>query len=254
MRIDRYVTHAVVLLVSVILSGYSFSSLGYQISAKGRIDARASVGETIGDTSMGRDTTIIKPLSIPSSALPNRQPIFYTVKAGDTLAGLAKTLAVPFREITWSNPGLTIPLKAGVVLRLPPVPGFVVEVKKGDSLASVAAAYGIDQNVIVDFNHVRGTLTPGSMLVIPVDPQVGPNLPSGVPADPVKPGQLVCPIKGAPIIQKFGPTSFKLEPPYGGYLHFHTGVDILAGYGTPIDAAAGGTVMPRAGRILRHSR
>lgn len=242
MRIDRYVTHAMVLLVAVILSSYSLSSLGYQMSAKGRIDAAANVGETIGDTSMGRDTTIIKPLSIPNAALPNRAPIFYTVKAGDTLAGVAKTLGVPFREITWSNPGLTIPLKEGVVLRLPPVPGFVVEVKKGDSLASVAAAYGIDPGAIVDFNHVRGALTPGSMLVIPIDPQVGPNLPSGVPADPIKPEQLACPIKGAPIIQKFGPTSFAVEPPYDGYLHFHTGVDILAGYGTPIAAAAGGTV------------
>ena len=61
-------------------------------------------------------------------------------------------------------------------------------------------------------------------------------------ADPIKPEQLACPIKKAPIIQKFGPTSFKVEPPYAGYLHFHTGVDILATYGTPIDAAAGGTV------------
>jgi murein DD-endopeptidase MepM/ murein hydrolase activator NlpD len=80
------------------------------------------------------------------------------------------------------------------------------------------------------------------MLVIPVDPAIGPNLPSGPPADPIKPGQLVCPITGAPIIQKFGPTSFELEPSYDGYLHFHTGVDILAGYGTPIGAAAGGKV------------
>jgi murein DD-endopeptidase MepM/ murein hydrolase activator NlpD len=52
----------------------------------------------------------------------------------------------------------------------------------------------------------------------------------------------VCPIQGAPIIQKFGPTTFALEPSYGGYAHFHSGVDLLAGYGTPIFAAAGGTV------------
>src|SRR5256885_9275076 len=191
---------------------------------------------------MGRDTTIIQPVYIPTAPLSSRSPILYTVQAGDTLAGISKTLGIPFREITWSNPGLHVPLKVGEVLRLPPVPGFVVAVKKGDSLASVAAAYGLDAGTIVDFNRIRDPLTPGSMLVIPVDPAVGPNLSSGVPADPIRPGQLVCPIAGAPIIQKFGPTSFQLEPAYGGYLHFHTGVDILATYGTPIAAAAGGIV------------
>ena len=241
MRINRYMTHAVVLLIAAVLSGYSFSS--YLIPARGSIDARAAnVGASGRDMSMGRDATIIKPISIPTAALPSRGPIFYKVKAGDTLDGIAKTLGVPFREITWSNPRLRAPLKEGQVLRLPPVPGLVVTVKSGDSLESVAAAYGGDLVAIVDFNRVRDPLTPGSTLVIPVDPAVGPNLSSGVPADPLDPGQLACPIPGAPIIQKFGPTSFELEPAYNGFLHFHTGVDILAGYGTPIAAAAGGRV------------
>jgi murein DD-endopeptidase MepM/ murein hydrolase activator NlpD len=80
------------------------------------------------------------------------------------------------------------------------------------------------------------------VLVVPVDPTQGPNLKTGVPADPVNPGQFLCPIPGAQIIQRFGPTSFAIEPPFGGYLHFHTGVDLLAGYSTPIVAAAGGRV------------
>jgi murein DD-endopeptidase MepM/ murein hydrolase activator NlpD len=241
LRIDRYVTHAVVLLLAAVLSSYGLS--GYLKPADGSIDAQAAnAGVTAGDVSMGRDTTIIKPVSIPTAALPQRAPIFYTVKDGDTLDSIAKTLDVPFRQITWSNPRLRLPLKVGEVLRVSPVPGFVVAVTKGDSLASLATKYGLDPVTIVDFNRISGPLTPGSMLVVPIDPTVGPDLPSGVAADPIKPGQFVCPILGATIIQGFGPTAFGLEPSYGGYLHFHTGVDILAPYGAPIDAAAGGTV------------
>jgi LysM repeat protein len=231
------VTHAVVLLVAALLVGYSLS--GFLKPAQGSIEARAA---NVGDVSIGRGTTIVAPVSIPTSALPSRSPILYQVKAGDTLVGIAKYFGIPFREITWSNPRLRLPLEAGEILRLPPVPGFVVVVKHGDTLESVASAYGVDPVTIADFNRIRGSLAAGTMLVIPVDPAVGPNLSSGVAADPIKPGQLVCPIQGAPIIQKFGPTSFELEPAYDGYQHFHTGVDILAGYGTPITAAAGGTV------------
>jgi LysM repeat protein len=240
LRIHRYLTHAVVLLVAAVMASYSFSS--YLKPAQGSIDARANVGGAVGDVSLGRGTTIIKPVSIPISALPSRAPILYAVKAGDTLDGIAKTLDVPVREITWSNPGLRLPLEAGKVLRLPPVPGFLVTVKRGDSLESIAKADGIDPVTIVDFNRVTGSLTPGSTLVIPVNPEVGPNLSSGVPADPIKPEQFVCPILGSSIIQAFGPSSFALDASYDGYLHFHKGVDIVGAYGTPIDAAAGGKV------------
>jgi len=228
----------------MVISGYTTADLYAPTGSRtGAIDAQAAYGGQAGDLQLGRDSTIIQPVSIPVSPLPNRKAIRYMVKNGDTLDSIAGAFGIPLREITWSNPGLHLPLKAGDPLELPPVPGVVVVVKAGDSPASLALEYGVDPTTILGFNDIRGPqLTPGTKLVIPVDPQVGPNLSTGLPADPIDPGALMCPIQGAKIIQKFGPTSFALEPPYGGYAHFHTGVDLLAFYGTPITAAAGGKV------------
>lgn len=47
--------------------------------------------------------------------------------------------------------------------------------------------------------------------------------------------------------QEWGPTSFRLEPPYTYdgvyYPHFHTGIDLASGCGTPIRAVGSGTVV-----------
>jgi len=245
LRIYRYASHAAVLLVAAVMSGYSAVDMtGATALRAGAVNAQASNEEvSVGDVSLGRYSTIIKPVSLPTSALPNRKPIRYTVTEGDTLESIERAYGVTLREITWSNPGLRLPLKAGQTLELPPVPGVVIEVKPGDSADSLAAAYGVDSTTLLGFNDIRASqLKPGMILVVPVDLQVGPNLGNGAPADPMHAGQLFCPIQGAEIIQKFGPTSFTLEPPYAGYAHFHTGIDLLAQYGTPIDAAAGGRV------------
>jgi murein DD-endopeptidase MepM/ murein hydrolase activator NlpD len=244
LRIDRYMTHAVVLAIALAISSYTAIDRNFFPSFRaGAVTAAAADGGAIGDVSLGRDSVIIKPLSIPTSALVSHVPIAHIVAQGDTLESIGRQYNLPWRYIVWSNPGLRMPLAVGRPVKVPPVPGVVVVVRRGDTPAGLAAAYGVDVSTVLGFNGIRGAqLTPGSVLVIPVDPAQGPNLSTGVPADPVDPGQFICPIAGAQIIQQFGPTAFAIEPSFGGYLHFHTGVDLLAGYGTPIVAAAGGKV------------
>src|SRR5436853_4364416 len=137
------------------MSSYGATNLALA-SRPGPITAQAAgEGSQFGDVVLGRDSTIIKPISIPTAALPDRRPVRYTVRAGDTLESIALATGVTWREIVWSNPGLRLPLKAGQGLRLPPMPGVVVVVKSGDSPASLAAQYGVDVTTILGFNSIR---------------------------------------------------------------------------------------------------
>jgi LysM repeat protein len=244
LRIDRYMTHAVVLAIALAISSYTVMDRNvFPNFHPAAVTAAAADEGAVGDISLGRDSVIIKPVSIPTSPLVSHAPIVHMVVQGDTLESIGQQYNLPWRYIVWSNPGLRMPLVVGRSVTVAPVPGVVVVVRRGDTPAGLAAAYGVDVSTVLGFNGIRGLqLTPGSVLVIPVDTAQGPNLSTGVAADPVDPGQFLCPIAGAPIIQQFGPTSFAIEPPFGGYLHFHTGIDLLAGYGTPMVAAAGGKV------------
>jgi LysM repeat protein len=176
LRIHRYVTHAVVLAVAVAISGYA--SIGHQFPSSfttrlGAVNAEAVVvsdGGTVGDVSLGRYSTIIKPVSIPTSAPLSHSPFVYSVAAGEDLKAIAAKYHVTVSDIRWSNTNLisTDAVATGDQLLIPPVVGIVVKAKISDTVAALGAKYQVDPQVIIDFNRLRSPkLSAGTLLVIP---------------------------------------------------------------------------------------
>jgi murein DD-endopeptidase MepM/ murein hydrolase activator NlpD len=54
--------------------------------------------------------------------------------------------------------------------------------------------------------------------------------------------RFIWPEPQAQISQPFGPSTYWFEPPYGKYLHFHTGIDLVEPFGSPVYAADDGVV------------
>jgi LysM repeat protein len=165
-----------VLAVAIAISGYAtmdrhFPSL---LTARlGAVSADAQVmsdGGTVGDVSLGRYSTIIKPVSIPTSAPIDRSPKLYSVAPGETLTSIAAKYGLTVSQIRWSNTNLmaTDTVSTGDQLVIPPVPGIVVTTKASDTFESLGVKYSVDPQLIIDFNRLRsGQLTAGTQIVVP---------------------------------------------------------------------------------------
>jgi LysM repeat protein len=176
LRVHRYLTHAVVLAVAVAISSYATMDRHFPTSLTARlgaVNASADVvsdGGTIGDVSLGRYATIIKPVSIPTSAPINRDPVVYSVAAGETLTTIAAKYGVTVSQIRWSNTNLIASdaVATGQQVIIPPVPGIVVTTKASDTFESLGAKYQVDPQIIIDYNRLRTPqLAAGTTIVIP---------------------------------------------------------------------------------------
>ena len=164
----------------------------------------------------------------------------YTVHSGDTLASIAKMFGVSVNTIVWAN-DIDGPISVGQELVILPVSGIRYTVKKGDTLASIAKKYGADEEEIAQFNDIGEGLAVGSTLLIPH----GELAPAPKPAVAAKPKSGVT----QSLLGGGGPSiSGYFGWPVGGGvltqgLHGWNGIDIGASRGTPVYAAAGGTVI-----------
>jgi LysM repeat protein len=179
--INRYVTHAVVLVVALALSTYASvgrnlpSSLNLRLGATNQEAQVMGEGGHVGGVEMGRLSTIIKPVSIPTEAPVSHTPVTYEVKSGEKLSDLAARFKVSPEDIRWSNyaalKSSTRDVTAGQKLLIPPVEGLVLVAQKGDTPMSLGTTYHVPPEAIVDFNYLRTSdqdpVPAGMMLVVP---------------------------------------------------------------------------------------
>ena len=194
-----------------------------------------------GGLNVIQDNALVAPLN-PVGTLANEvslagQIFLYTVRTGDTLAGIAKSFDVSVNTILWAN-GIADrhALKVGDQLVILPVSGVKHEVKKGETVAAVARRYRASIDDVLQFNGLAPDepLAAGSILVVPQGELVG----------------------AAPITSTLRPRTSVALPLYEGYylrpiaagrrsrgLHGYNGVDLADTCGLPVFAAADGQVL-----------
>lgn len=208
-----------------------------------------------------------QPTAEPTVTVREPLPAFftYTIQPGDTMGGIAAGYGISEAYLLWNNPEVSADpdlLYVGGTLLVPGVDGIVYNVTLGDTLGGIAAYYDVTVDSIVSYspNNLSSpdSLIDGSVLVIPgavpppttapvliddgLDPVSGP-VPAGVtfdtpapdPAPPVASVGFIWPYYGS-ITTYFG------EPRGASY---HKGIDVdgFGSWGTPIGAAASGTVV-----------
>src|SRR5258708_32317978 len=99
-------THAVVLAIALAISSYTVIDRSFLPTFHAAaVTAAAAYEGAVGDVSLGRDSVIIKPVSIPTTPLVSRAPIVHAVVLGDSRDSIGQKNNLPGRNTTWPNPG-----------------------------------------------------------------------------------------------------------------------------------------------------
>lgn len=203
------------------------------------------LGVDAGGTGLGAaidDGTLYKPVAVDTSiASASGLLRHYTVKAGDSLSGIANKFNVSMMTIWWAN-HLTSKdqLHVGENLVVPPVDGLVVTVAAGDTLDALATKYKVSGSAIVTANGLTDTnLIVGEVLILPGAKGAAIPVPKVTVASSSGGHGTFTYTGGAWKWPVVGGGNYISQYFWSG----HPGVDIAASYGTPI-------VAPLAARVV----
>jgi len=183
---------------------------------------------------------------IASSTPPDRISV-YVVRSGDTLSEIADMFNVSVNTIVWANNlGSAKNVHPGDTLIILPVSGTQHTVVKGDTLRSLAKKYSADVTEIAEYNGLdpAAPLVVGSAVIIP-----GGEISAPTPTSRSSSSGSSRTIMSEPYLGGSGSvqSDYYRNPLPGAILtqsiHGWNAVDLGAARGTPIHAAADGTVI-----------
>jgi LysM repeat protein len=170
-------------------------------------------------------------LSVSIGAAPTASAAVYSVKAGDSLWGIATAHQIMVKELMTLNQLTSSSLFPGQTLQVPDTGNYIV--KPGDTMYGIAKRAGIPFKVLMNAN--RQLSNPNN---------IWPGLRINVPTPPPKFTNGILPLaKGTytPFVNNYA--DGRNWSPNGGTVRKHEGVDMMAREGTPVYAATDGTIL-----------
>ncbi len=157
----------------------------------------------------------------------------YIIQSGDTVTSLSNKFNISVETILWANDlQKSSQLKEGGRLVMLPVSGTLHLVGRNETLGQISKNYNIKESEILSFNQIddANEIFVGDLLIIPGGEKLAH--PQIVAQQPIASSYFIRPTSGR-ITQG---------------LHYYNAIDVANSCGTPVYAAAAGTVQ-RAGYI-----
>jgi LysM repeat protein len=216
-------------------------------------DISTLIAASTDNLGQGGENTAITPAPINDNSLTAHNPIStdyietgestrsqvveYIVQPGDLLSFIASDFGVSVASIIWANQLRNADsISPGQILKIPPVSGVIHTVVKNDTVSLIAKKYSVDADEIIAFNSLprSGDLRIGDDIIVP---------------DGIIKGSTATTSTSSSIARSFSYLTdlgdYFMIPTSGynwGRIHGRNGVDIANSCGTPIYAAAEGSV------------